>query len=248
MIEVNELTKRYGDHTAVDGVSFSVEKGQVLGFLGPNGAGKTTTMRMIVGFLSPTSGSVSIDGHDLFEKPIVCKQNIGYLPENPPLYLDMTVNSYLTYVGKLRNLSSSDTKDRVSWAIEKCLLEDVRGRLIGNLSKGYKQRVGIAQAILHRPQVLILDEPTIGLDPRQIRAIRSLIRELADNHTLILSSHILSEVTMTCNRLLIINRGRVIRQGTIDEVSDGKPLEETFVSLISSDSSEEHVASTGAES
>lgn len=235
MIEVQNLVKRYGEIDAVKGVSFEVKKGDVLGFLGPNGAGKTTTMRILTGFLPPTSGLVKIAGHDVTQEPMEVKRRIGYLPETPPLYMDMTVRSYLKFVGQIKGVASDDLSTRIDWAVQKCGLMDVHKRVIANLSKGYKQRVGLAQAILHKPEVLILDEPTVGLDPRQIREIRDLIKELAGEHTVVLSTHILPEVSVTCKNILIINRGKIVAQGPIEAVTAGKSLEEVFIGLISSE-------------
>jgi len=235
MIEVQNLVKRYGDFAAVQGLSFKVQKGEVLGFLGPNGAGKTTTMRILTGFLPATSGSVKIAGYDINTDPMKVKSLIGYLPETPPLYLDMTVRSYLQFVGKIKGVARAELGDRIAWAMGKCGLADVQSRVTGNLSKGYRQRVGLAQAILHKPDVLILDEPTVGLDPRQIREIRELIKELAGEHTVILSTHILPEVSITCKSVVIINRGRLAAQGSLAEVTAGKSLEEVFLGLISAD-------------
>jgi gliding motility-associated transport system ATP-binding protein len=212
MIEVDHLTKRYGPVTAVDDVSFRVEKGEILGFLGPNGAGKTTTMRVLTGYMPPTDGKAVVAGYDVFTNPIEAKRRIGYLPETPPLYPDMTVREYLTFVGriKLGKTSKSDRAMRVDHAMKKAHVDDMAGRHCGKLSKGYRQRVGLAQALIHDPEVLILDEPTAGLDPKQIIETRDLIRSLAGSHTIVLSTHILPEVAHTCNRVIIINKGRVV--------------------------------------
>ncbi|MDB5101288.1 MAG: yxlF 1 [Cyanobacteria bacterium RYN_339] len=218
MIDVQNLTKRYGERTAVNNVSFHVSKGEVIGFLGPNGAGKSTTMRMLTGFLSPTSGSVKIGGFNMSENPLEAKRLLGYLPELPPLYHEMTVRDYLDFVGQLKGLSRTQRKDRLEYCLEKCFLKDRRNQLIQTLSKGYKQRVGIAQALIHNPPVLILDEPTSGLDPAQIIQIRSLIKELAVEHTIILSTHILPEVQNTCSRVLIISNGQVAAEGNPEEL------------------------------
>ncbi len=214
MIEVESLTKRYGRATAVDGVSFRVEKGEVLGFLGPNGAGKTTTMRILTCYLPPTEGAARVAGFDVFAQPIEVKRRVGYLPETPPLYPDMEVRSYLDFCARIKGVPAKQRRTRVLEAIEKCRVGDVQGTLIGKLSKGYRQRVGLAQAILHNPEVLILDEPTAGLDPKQIIETRELIRGLAGTHTVVLSTHILPEVSMTCGRVLIINKGRVVAEDT----------------------------------
>jgi len=210
MIEVESLTKRYGPLTAVDGVSFRAERGDVLGFLGPNGAGKTTTVRIITGYMPATEGRVAVAGHDVFEHPREVKRKIGYLPERPPLYGDMVVYKYLDYVAELKGMDRSSRKKAVDRAISGCGLDDVAGRLAGHLSKGYRQRLGIAQAIVNDPEVLILDEPTIGLDPRQMVEAREMIKSLAGRRTVILSSHILSEVARICNRVIIIHRGKIV--------------------------------------
>lgn len=233
MLHVSNLVKRYGELTAVNNISFSLNKGEILGFLGPNGAGKTTTMRIITGFLPPTSGSVKVGAYDIRQNPIEVKRSIGYLPEQPPLYTEMTPRSYLKFVGTIKGLAKAEIADRIDWSLKKCGLLDVAHRVIANLSKGYRQRVGLAQAILNDPDLLILDEPTVGLDPRQIREIRDLMKELAGDHTVILSTHILPEVSMTCEKALIIHRGTIIAQGTIDQVTQGKSLEEVFIELIS---------------
>jgi ABC-2 type transport system ATP-binding protein len=235
MIEVRNLVKEYGEYTAVRNISFTVAKGEILGFLGPNGAGKTTTMRMITGALPPTSGTVVIAGFDILEKPLDVKKRIGYLPETPPLYMDFSVESYLKFVAKIKGVEKSLQTENREWAVEKCGLKDVRKRLIGNLSKGFRQRVGLAQAIINKPDVLILDEPTVGLDPNQIREIRSMIQELSKEHTIILSTHILPEVTMICDRATIIQNGKIVKEGTIAELTREKSLEEVFVELISHD-------------
>ncbi len=215
MIKVEGLSKRYARTLAVDDISFEVEKGQIVGFLGPNGAGKTTTMRVLTCFLPPTSGTAKIAGFDVLEQALEVKRHIGYLPETPPLYPDMEVRDYLTFVGRLKGLSSSDLAKRVNDVCERCAIVDVKTKLIGKLSKGYRQRVGLAQAILHNPDVLILDEPTSGLDPKQIIETRELIRSLAGDHTIILSTHILSEVEHSCERVIIINQGKLVAQDTV---------------------------------
>ncbi|MGE0460537.1 MAG: ABC transporter ATP-binding protein [Vicinamibacterales bacterium] len=209
MIEVDHLSKRYGPFTAVDDVSFRVESGQILGFLGPNGAGKTTTMRIITGYMPATSGKAIVAGYDVFEQPLEAKRRTGYLPETPPLYPDMTVREYLTFVAKIKGIRSH-VKDRVGEVMKRTWVADMADRHCGKLSKGYRQRVGLAQAIIHNPDVLVLDEPTAGLDPKQIIETRQLIRELAGTHTIILSTHILPEVSQTCQRVVIINKGRVV--------------------------------------
>jgi ABC-2 type transport system ATP-binding protein len=217
MIKVEGLTKRYARTVAVDNISFEVEKGQIVGFLGPNGAGKTTTMRVLTCFLPPTSGTANVAGFDVVEHPMEVKRRIGYLPELPPLYPEMEVAEYLTFVGQLKGISSRDIKGRVSDVLGRCAIGDVRDRLIGKLSKGYRQRVGLAQAIIHNPDVLILDEPTSGLDPKQIIEIRELLKALAGEHTIILSTHILSEVEHSCERVIIISQGKLV---AIDSVSN----------------------------
>jgi ABC-2 type transport system ATP-binding protein len=209
VIEVDHLSKRYGPFTAVDDVSFRVESGQILGFLGPNGAGKTTTMRIITGYMPATSGKAVVAGYDVFDQPLEAKRRTGYLPETPPLYPDMTVREYLTFVAKIKGLRSH-IKDRVDQVMKRTWVADMADRHCGKLSKGYKQRVGLAQAIIHNPEVLVLDEPTAGLDPKQIIETRQLIRELAGTHTIVLSTHILPEVSQTCQRVVIINKGRVV--------------------------------------
>jgi len=219
VIEVQHITKRYGPLTAVDDVSFRVERGEILGFLGPNGAGKTTTMRILTGYMPPTEGRAIVAGFDVLEQPVEAKRRTGYLPETPPLYPEMTVREYLTFVAKIKGVASGERKTRVRWAIERTRVADVADRHCGKLSKGYRQRVGIAQAILHNPAVLILDEPTAGLDPKQIHETRDLIRELAGDHTVILSTHILPEVSQTCQRVVIINKGRVVAVDTPDNLT-----------------------------
>jgi ABC-2 type transport system ATP-binding protein len=214
VIEVEHVSKVFGNRKAVDDISFKVEKGEILGFLGPNGAGKTTTMRILTCYMPSTEGTARIAGYDVFEESIEVRKRIGYLPENPPLYPEMTVSSYLNFVAKIKGTQANQIKNQVDEAIGKCSLGDVRSRIIGKLSKGYKQRVGLAQALLNNPEVLILDEPTIGLDPKQIHEVRSLIKNLESNHTVILSTHILPEVSMTCNRVVIINEGKVVAMDT----------------------------------
>ncbi len=218
MIEVENLSKRYGPTLAVSGVSFNVQKGEVLGFLGPNGAGKTTTMRVITGFLPPTEGKVRVAGYDVVEEPLEAKRRTGYLPETPPVYPDMTVAEYLAFVARIKGVSRRDSKTRLDGIIEKCAVGDVRNRQIGKLSKGYRQRVGLAQALIHNPDVLVLDEPTAGLDPKQIIETRELIKGLAGQHTVILSTHILPEVSKTCQRVVVINAGQIVAVGTPDEL------------------------------
>ena len=219
MIQVQNLTKRYGNLVAIDNVSFSVGQGEILGFLGPNGAGKTTTMRIISGYMPPTDGTVRVGDFDVLEDPIKAKRQIGYLPENPPLYNDITVQGYLDFVADIKNVSGKNKKAKIDLAMERCGITDVRKRLIGNLSKGYRQRIGIAQAIVHDPAVLILDEPTMGLDPKQIIEIRYLIKSLAGDRTVILSTHLLPEVTMTCTRVVIINEGKIVLEESLETLS-----------------------------
>lgn len=216
MIEVHNLSKNYGDRPAIHGLNFSVRKGEVVGFLGPNGAGKSTTMKIITGYMAPSSGEVKVAGFDVFEDPIEVKRRIGYLPETPPVYHDMFVGDYLNFVAHLKSVEKSRVKSLVEAALEKTGLGDVRGRLIGNLSKGYKQRVGLAQALVSDPEVLILDEPTVGLDPKQVAEMRQLIRQLKGQHTLILSTHILPEVQASCEKVIIINRGHIVAEDSLE--------------------------------
>ncbi len=218
MIEVQHLSKTYGSTAAIEDVDFSVEKGEILGFLGPNGAGKTTTMRILSGYIPATTGTARIAGYDVHEQSLEVRRNIGYLPETPPLYPDMTVEGFLRFVARIKGVAAGDRISRVNWSIERCQLEDKRQVLIRKLSKGYKQRVGIAQAIVHAPPAIILDEPTVGLDPKQIIEVRNLIKSLAGEHTIILSTHILPEVSMTCDRVTIINGGKVVATDTPDNL------------------------------
>ena len=219
MIEVTNLVKRYGDHTAVDHLSFHIEKGKIYGFLGPNGAGKSTTMNMITGYIAYTEGKVVIDGHDILEEPEEAKKCIGYLPEQPPLYFDMTVLEYMKFAADLKKIPRKERESMIEEVMDMVKITDMKNRLIKNLSKGYRQRVGLAQAILGYPEVIILDEPTVGLDPKQIIEIRSLIKELKKKHTVILSSHILSEVSAVCDYVLIISHGRLVASDTPDNLS-----------------------------
>ncbi len=219
MIEASGVTKVYGERRVVEEVSFSVARGEILGFLGPNGAGKTTTMRILTGFVPPTQGTARIAGFDILDQPIEAKKRLGYLPEHPPLYDEMLVRSFLEFVATIRGVARPRVRAKVDRALERCGLTDEAGRPIGLLSKGFKQRVGLAQAILHEPDVLILDEPTVGLDPSQIREIRQLIKGFSGNHTVILSTHILAEVTMTCDRVLIINEGRIAAEDTLEALA-----------------------------
>jgi ABC-2 type transport system ATP-binding protein len=219
LIEVQHLTKRYGRVTAVDDVSFRVERGEILGFLGPNGAGKTTTMRILTGYMPATEGRATVAGYDVFDQPIEAKRRTGYLPETPPLYPDMTVREYLDFVARIKGVPPAERATRVDAVMRRTHVDDVAARHCGKLSKGYRQRVGLAQAILHNPEVLILDEPTAGLDPKQIIETRDLIRGLAGDHTIILSTHILPEVSQTCQRVVIINKGRVVAVDTPENLT-----------------------------
>jgi gliding motility-associated transport system ATP-binding protein len=219
LIEVQHLTKRYGPVTAVDDISFSVQRGEILGFLGPNGAGKTTTMRVLTGYMPPTDGKAIVAGYDVFEQPIEAKRRTGYLPETPPLYPDMTVRDYLSFVARIKGVPRGERTARIDEMMEKTRISDVAHRHCGKLSKGYRQRVGLAQALMHNPDVLILDEPTAGLDPKQIIETRQLIKALAGDHTIILSTHILPEVSQTCQRVVIINRGKVVAVDTPDNLT-----------------------------
>jgi len=218
MISVKDLSKRYARNTAVDHISFEVERGQIVGFLGPNGAGKTTTMRMLTCFLPPSSGAATVAGYDVLEAPLEVKKRIGYLPEAPPLYLEMRTAEYLTFVGRLKGLSGAELRHRVDTVCDRCAVGDVKNKLLGKLSKGYRQRVGLAQAIIHNPDVLILDEPTAGLDPKQINETRDLIKSLAGDHTIILSTHILPEVEQTCEKVIIINRGKLVATDSVNNL------------------------------
>ena len=215
MINVKELTKRYARTIAVDQISFEVSKGQIVGFLGPNGAGKTTTMRMLTCFFPPSSGTATIAGFDVLEQPLEVKKRIGYLPETPPIYPEMSTSEYLDFVGKLKGLSGADLAKRIDYVCGRCAINDVKTKLLGKLSKGYRQRVGLAQAIIHNPDVLVLDEPTAGLDPKQINETRDLIKDLAGDHTIILSTHILPEVEQTCEQVIIINKGKLVATDSV---------------------------------
>jgi ABC-2 type transport system ATP-binding protein len=219
LIEVQNLTKRYGRFTAVDDVSFRVERGEILGFLGPNGAGKPTTMRILTGYMPATEGKAVVAGFDVFDQPVEAKRRTGYLPETPPLYPDMTVDEYLTFVAKIKGVPSGDRKQRIKQVMERTWITDMGRRACSKLSKGYRQRVGLAQALIHNPDVLILDEPTAGLDPKQIIETRQLIKDLAGDHTVVLSTHILPEVSQTCERVVIINKGKVVAIDTPDNLT-----------------------------
>jgi ABC-2 type transport system ATP-binding protein len=221
LIQVENLTKRYGQHLAVDSISFTVETGEILGFLGPNGAGKSTTMNILTGYISATEGQALINGIDILEQPEEAKKMIGYLPEFPPLYGDMTVSEYLDFVSDIKGITGANRKKNMEKIMDLVKIGDVRGRMIKNLSKGYKQRVGLAQSLLGNPEVLILDEPTVGLDPKQIIEIRNLIKDLGKDHTIILSSHILPEVSAVCERVIIINKGKIVASDTPDNLSRG---------------------------
>ena len=247
MIEVSHLTKQYGNHLAVDDVSFTVADGQICGLLGPNGAGKSTIMNILTGYLSATSGQVTVAGHPLPEEADAAKACVGYLPEQPPLYPEMTVQEYLTFAAELKGVKKAERKDQVCRAARRTGLEAVLPRLIRSLSKGYKQRVGIAQALLGSPRLIILDEPTVGLDPAQVIEIRKLIRELGRAHTVILSSHILSEVQAVCQQILILSKGHLAAAGSLEELTaDGKSLEEVFLELTDGEP-EEATGEEGAE-
>src|SRR5215467_13818438 len=218
MITVKDLTKKYARTTAVDHISFEVAKGQIVGFLGPNGAGKTTTMRILTCFMPPSAGTAQVAGFDVLEQPLEVKKRIGYLPETPPIYPEMETSEYLKFVGRLKGLSGEKLQKRVSYVCERCAIGDVKTKLLGKLSKGYRQRVGLAQAIIHNPVVLILDEPTAGLDPKQINETRDLIKSLAGDHTIILSTHILPEVEQTCEQVVIINKGRLVATDSVNNL------------------------------
>src|SRR6266853_1087049 len=220
MISVKELTKKYARNLAVDHISFEVKKGQIVGFLGPNGAGKTTTMRILTCFLPPTDGSANVAGFDVLEQPMEVKKRIGYLPESPPLCPEMEVREYLTFVGKLKGMSGASLAKRVNEVADRCAVADVQTKLIAKLSKGYRQRVGLAQAIIHNPDVLVLDEPTAGLDPKQINETRDLIKSLAGDHTIILSTHILPEVEQTCEQVIIINKGKLVATDSVSNLQN----------------------------
>ncbi len=235
MIEVRDLTKRYPGRTAVDGISFTVGRGEVVGFLGPNGAGKSTTMRILSSFMPATSGTVKVAGFDVFHEPDEVRRRIGYMPENNPLHTDMRVRDFLKFRARLKGLGFGRSRERVDRVIEQCGLKDVQKRIIGQLSKGYRQRVGLADALVHEPDLIILDEPTIGLDPHQIRAVRALIKDLGKRHTVLLSTHILSEVEMTCSRVLILNQGQILAADRVEDLEnrfsqDGRVVAEVAAS------------------
>ncbi len=240
MIDVQHLSKRYGDFVAVNDVTFHASKGDIVGFLGPNGAGKTSTIRMLATYLPPTSGSAKVAGYDILTQADEVRKRIGYLPENPPLYPEMTVEEYLAFVARIKGIGRSAVKARVEEVIGRCFLGDVRKKLCQHLSRGYRQRAGLAQAIIHKPDVVILDEPTSGLDPKQIIEIRQLIKSFSENHTVILSTHILPEVSMVCNKVVIINRGNVVLDKDLSAISGS--LEQLFISSISQDESTEQIS------
>jgi ABC-2 type transport system ATP-binding protein len=238
MISASHLHKTYGPFTALEDVSFEIKKGEIVGFLGANGAGKTTTMRILTGFYKPTNGTATIAGFSVAQQPMEVKKNIGYLPETPPVYPEMTVQEYLKFVLELKKVKKAIQKDSLEWALQKCGLKDRRHSIISTLSKGYRQRVGLAQAVIHKPPVIILDEPTVGLDPLQIIEIRNLIREFSGEHTVLLSTHILSEVTAICQRTIIIHRGRIVHEQQIKDISERKSLEEVFLEVIAKDTAQ----------
>lgn len=246
MIEASKLCKRYGDFVAVSDVTFSAAVGDIVGFLGPNGAGKTSTIRILSTYLPPTSGSAKVAGFDVITQADEVRKHIGYLPETPPLYSEMTVQEYLAFVARIKGVPSSQVRIRVQEAIERCFLGDVRKKLCQHLSRGYRQRAGLAQAIIHNPKVIILDEPTSGLDPKQIVEIRELIGSLAKDHTVILSTHILPEVSMVCNKVVIINRGKVVLEQGLAELTRGSSLERVFMECISQETSEPLSTAIGA--
>ncbi len=237
MIEVQKLTKNYGNHAALRGISFKVEKGEIVGLLGPNGAGKSTTMKILSAFMPASSGEVTVAGHNVLDNPLEVKRSVGYLPEHPPVYPELRVREYLDYVASLKQVPSNERKAKVDFVLDKCGLANRATQIIGTLSKGYQQRVGIAQALVHSPQVVILDEPTVGLDPVQIVEIRNLIKSLAQEHTVILSTHILPEVVMTCNRVLLINRGQILVDGSVESLTkgSGESLEQAYLRIVSQD-------------
>ena len=238
MLAVRSLAKRFGDVVALQDVSFEVARGEIVGFLGPNGAGKTTTLRILSTYLTPDSGTATVGGHDAAREPMAVRRKLGYLPEHPPLYLDHTVREYLGFCAALRGVPGRRRRGAVDGAIARCGLGDVRDRLLQNLSKGFRQRVGLAQALVHGPEVLILDEPTVGLDPQQIREIRELIRALAGEHTVLLSTHILPEVAAVCGRVVIVHRGRVVADAPVTELTGAGSLEEAFLRVTGADAAE----------
>lgn len=238
MVEVTGLTKYYGAFRAIENVSFSARRGEILGFLGPNGAGKTTTMRILAGFMPPTEGKATVEGFDVSKDALEARKRIGYLPENPPLYLDMTVRSYLIFVGRIKGVGKKDLRRALDGVLERCSLTEVATRLIKHLSKGYRQRLGLAQALIHSPTVLILDEPTLGLDPKQTVDIRGLIKELSGDRVVVLSTHILPEVSQLCDKVVIINEGRVAIEQSLENLTRESTLEEVFLRTISKEAEE----------
>jgi ABC-2 type transport system ATP-binding protein len=233
MIEVQNLSKSYGDYTAVSDVSFTASKGQIVGFLGPNGAGKTTTIRMLATYLPPSSGTAKVAGFDVVTQADKVREKIGYLPENPPLYSEMTVLEYLRFIADIKGVPRAEVSSRIEQVMERCFITDVRNKLCQHLSRGYRQRVGLAQAIIHDPEVIILDEPTSGLDPKQIIEIRQLIHSLGQSHTVLLSTHILPEVSMVCNKVVIVSRGRVVIESLLNQLTKDKDLEQIFLESVS---------------
>ena len=246
MLEVKNLTKRYGDFVAVRDISFTAAQGQILGFLGPNGAGKTTTMRILTGFLPATSGTAKVAGFDVFTESAEVRRRIGYLPENPPLYTEMTCEAYLRFVARIKAMPRSAIEDAIDRVISTCGLESVRTRLLGQLSKGFRQRAGLAQALIHDPPVLVLDEPTIGLDPLQIREIRALIQKLAGERTIILSTHILPEVSQICEKVVIINEGQVVLEEDMATLKSGGTLEDIFLRTVAKANDADHAGEATA--
>jgi ABC-type multidrug transport system ATPase subunit len=235
MIEVEGLSKLYGDYSAVADISFSASKGQIVGFLGPNGAGKTTTIRMLATYLPPSAGTARIAGFDIVTQSEQVRRRIGYLPENPPLYGEMTVEEYLRFVADIKGVPRARRNVRVGEVLERCFIDDVRKKLCQHLSRGYRQRVGLAQAIIHDPEVIILDEPTSGLDPKQIIQIRELIKSLGSSHTVLLSTHILPEVSMVCSKVVIVSRGRIVKESSLADLTRDKPLEQVFIESVGRD-------------
>lgn len=242
MIEVRGLSKSYGDYQAVADVTFTAAKGEVVGFLGPNGAGKTTTIRMLATYLPPSAGSARVAGYDVVTDADEVRKRIGYLPENPPLYGEMTVQEYLKFIAEIKGVPRAQLASRIQEVMERCFIADVRNKLCQHLSRGYRQRVGLAQAIIHEPEVIILDEPTSGLDPKQIIEIRRLIKSLGEKHTVLLSTHILPEVAMVCSKVVIVNRGRVVVEGALGQLSRDKSLEQVFLESVSQDGTVEVAA------
>jgi ABC-2 type transport system ATP-binding protein len=242
MIEVSGLSKSYGDYQAVADVTFTAAKGEVVGFLGPNGAGKTTTIRMLATYLPPSAGSAKVAGFDVVTQAEEVRKRIGYLPENPPLYGEMTVQEYLKFIAEIKGVPRAQLAFRIQEVMQRCFIADVRNKLCQHLSRGYRQRVGLAQAIIHDPEVIILDEPTSGLDPKQIIEIRRLIKSLGEKHTVLLSTHILPEVTMVCSKVVIVNRGRVVVEGALNQISRDKSLEQVFLESVSQDGGVEAAA------